>query len=235
VQAAVAAVVVIGWPCAAGWLERLTAWFWIVGLTNAFNMLDNMDALSGGIAAIAAAVFALAVLVRHGPSSTAQAAPFVMLAGAVAGFLWFNRPPARVFMGDAGSTFLGFFLGVRSLDGGVVEADDWRTWLVPAGVLALPWYDLAVVVAIRLSQGRSPFHADKQHLSHRLAARGWSSAAAVRIIHLLALASSLVSLAFLELAPAGALTLALVLAGAWLAGAVFEFFSWRRGDRDAGP
>jgi UDP-GlcNAc:undecaprenyl-phosphate GlcNAc-1-phosphate transferase len=92
-----------------------------------------------------------------------------------------------------------------------------------------------VVVAIRLSQGRSPFHADKQHLSHRLVAREWSSVAAVRIIHLLALASGLVSLAFFELTPAGALTLALVLAAAWLAGAVFEFFSWRRRGRDAAP
>ena len=231
VQTATAAGAVALWPCEAGWLLRLLAVLWIVGLTNAFNMLDNMDALSGGVAGIAAALLAAAVRIRLGALEWLQAAPFVMLVGAVAGFLWFNRPPARVFMGDAGSTFLGFFLGVRSLDGGPVALADWRTWLVPVCVLALPWYDLIVVVAIRLAQGRSPFYADKQHLSHRLVARGLSPVAAVGVIHLLALASGIAGLWFYALSESAAILLAVGLSLCWTAGGVLDYLSWRRRGR----
>lgn len=169
---------------------------WVVGLVNAFNMLDNMDALSGGVAWIAAAFFAAAVLVRpwpEVPGTFEPAVPFVTLTGALSGFLWFNRPPARIFLGDAGSTFLGFFLGTGALAVGGLPWEESReppwSWGVPLCVLAVPLYDMTSVVLIRLSQGRSPFHADKQHLSHRLVGRGLSKPAAVAVIHLLALAS----------------------------------------------
>jgi len=173
-------------PCP--WFIRAAAVVWIAGLINAFNMLDNMDALSGGIAWIAAGF--LAVLSWLGArEAIAEWGMFVALMGALSGFLWFNRPPARIFMGDAGSTFLGFTIGLGSLQ--VIlreEGSPWR-WLVPPCILAVPCYDLVSVVLLRLSQGRSPFHADKQHLSHRLANRGLSNWTGVRVIYLLALAS----------------------------------------------
>jgi UDP-GlcNAc:undecaprenyl-phosphate GlcNAc-1-phosphate transferase len=190
VTAAVAVVVLL--PADWAWFVRAAAVVWIVGLTNAFNMLDNMDALSGGVAWIAAGVLALLCLARS-PSfrdgdGSALLGPMFLLMAALSGFLWFNWPPARIFMGDAGSTFLGFFLGVYSLVICDVDTSP-QSWAVPVCVLAVPWYDLIAVVTIRLCQGRSPFHADKQHLSHRLVELGLSSPAAVRVIYLLALAS----------------------------------------------
>jgi UDP-GlcNAc:undecaprenyl-phosphate GlcNAc-1-phosphate transferase len=175
------------------WFDRaVLAWaavLWLVGLINAFNMLDNMDALCGGVAWIAAGF--LAVLSFLGaPKMEDEWGAFLALMGALSGFLWFNRPPARIFMGDAGSTFLGFTIGLGSLQvilrpGGPLG---WQ-WLVPPCILAVPCYDLFSVVLLRLSQGRSPFHADKQHLSHRLVARGLSKGTAVLVIYLLALGS----------------------------------------------
>jgi UDP-GlcNAc:undecaprenyl-phosphate GlcNAc-1-phosphate transferase len=215
--------VVFRWPCVAGWPLRILALLWIVGLINAFNMLDNMDLLSGGTAWIAAGAFALATILHQENEPDWGAAPFLMLMGALTGFLWFNWPPARIFMGDAGSTFLGFFLGVRALDGGVVDEGNWTTWAVPLCVLAVPWYDLVTVVTLRLRQGRSPFHPDKQHLSHRLAARRLGSVRAVRVIHLFALVSGLAGLAFYRVDHIGAIVLAAGVAAAWAALAAFEY------------
>jgi UDP-GlcNAc:undecaprenyl-phosphate GlcNAc-1-phosphate transferase len=173
-------------PCP--WFVRAGAVVWIAGLINAFNMLDNMDALSGGVAWIAAGFFAgLSWLATA--SSPVDWGPFVILMGALSGFLWFNRPPARIFMGDAGSTFLGFTLGLGSVQVILHDGETPWSWLVPPCILAVPCYDMLSVVLLRLSQGRSPFHADKQHLSHRLAGRGLSNWTAVRVIYLLALAS----------------------------------------------
>jgi UDP-GlcNAc:undecaprenyl-phosphate GlcNAc-1-phosphate transferase len=201
------------------WFVRTAAVLWIAGLINAFNMLDNMDALSAGVAWITAGY--LAVLAGL---SGAEGTPFVVLMGALAGFLWFNRPPARIFMGDSGSTFLGFTLGLGSLQ--VVfhaDAPAWSWWAAPC-LLAVPCYDLSSVVLLRLSQGRSPFHADKQHLSHRLTERGLSKRTAVGAIYLLALASG--ASGVLLYAVRGGRTAALVvvqLAVWWIALAVLEF------------
>ena len=170
------------------WFLRAAAVVWIAGLINAFNMLDNMDALSGGVAWIAAGFLAVLSWLATA-SSVSEWGPFVILMGSLSGFLWFNRPPARIFMGDAGSTFLGFMLGLGSVQVALgFGAPPW-SWLVPPCILAVPCYDLLSVVLLRLSQGRSPFHADKQHLSHRLVNRGLSKWMAVRVIYLLALAS----------------------------------------------
>jgi UDP-GlcNAc:undecaprenyl-phosphate GlcNAc-1-phosphate transferase len=222
VQTAAAVVVVVGAPDAMGWLPRVAAVFWIVGLVNAFNMLDNMDALSGGVAWIAAAVFAVAAALRAGDGQ--PAVPYLVLMGALAGFLWFNRPPARIFMGDAGSTFLGFFLSVRSLEEGLFKAVT-PTWALPLCVLAVPWYDLASVVLLRCWQGRSPFHADKQHLSHRLVDLGLSSTAAVRVIYLLALASGLSGLLVAQVEAGHGMLVGLQLICWWTAIAAIEYLS----------
>jgi UDP-GlcNAc:undecaprenyl-phosphate GlcNAc-1-phosphate transferase len=165
------------------WPIRAAAVVWIAALINAFNMLDNMDALSGGVAWIAAGFLAAASPTR------AEWGPLVILMGTLSGFLWFNRPPARIFMGDAGSTFLGFTLGVSSAQVALREGGPSWSPVVPLCILAVPCYDLVSVVLLRLSQGRSPFHADKQHLSHRLVGRGLSGWTAVRVIYLLAVAS----------------------------------------------
>ncbi len=173
-------------PCT--FLDRAAAVVWIAGLINAFNMLDNMDALSGGVAWIAAGFLAVVAWLAATPTVD-EWMLFVALMGALAGFLWFNRPPARIFMGDAGSTFLGFTIGLGSVQVILREDEIPWLWFVPPCILAVPCYDLLSVVLLRLSQGSSPFHPDKQHLSHRLVGRGLSNWTAVRVIYLLALAS----------------------------------------------
>jgi UDP-GlcNAc:undecaprenyl-phosphate GlcNAc-1-phosphate transferase len=226
VQLAIAAAVVSFSFANLGWLRGGAAVLWIVALTNAFNMLDNMDALSAGVATIAAIFLGLAVC-QAGKAKdwdwgiSLSYLPFV---GACLGFLWFNRPPARIFMGDAGSTFLGFFLGVRSLAFATGPAAPAHARAALLFILAVPLYDMASVIALRLWQGRSPFHADKQHLSHRLTQLGLSRPASVGIILLLALASGLAGLLLLSLTNAYlALLVALQFSTWWLAIAGMEY------------
>jgi UDP-GlcNAc:undecaprenyl-phosphate GlcNAc-1-phosphate transferase len=192
IQMVVATVLVFGPLSDLDWWVRVLAWFWVVGLTNAYNMLDNMDALSGGVAVITAVFLALATyLMRQDDAAGMRVVPHLALLGAVFGFLWFNRPPARIFMGDAGSTYLGFVLAVRALGIGPRPGESLALWLAPLCVCAVPSYDLLSVVLVRLRQGRSPFHADKQHLSHRLVQRGLGPTTAVGVIYLFAVASGL--------------------------------------------
>jgi UDP-GlcNAc:undecaprenyl-phosphate GlcNAc-1-phosphate transferase len=159
---------------------------WIVGLTNAFNFIDNMDGLSAGVAFIISAIF-FAVAMTSGQLFIAAAlAPF---AGALLGFLPFNLSPASIFMGDAGSLFVGYFLAVLSVlftfySGPVAS---FRPFVLPLIIFAVPVYDAVSVTIIRLGEGRSPFTGDRRHLSHRLVALGLSERLAVGAIHLLTL------------------------------------------------
>src|SRR5262245_20427054 len=150
----VAAAVLTGIPLSSTalppWLLTTLAIFWTVGLVNAFNMLDNMDLLSAGTAWIAVLGLAVLPFVSDSPMSPT---PCLLLLGAVSGFLLFNLPPARLFMGDSGSTFLGFFLGLSTVQLVVSSPQPGWHWGVPLCLLALPWYDLLTVVTLRLSQG----------------------------------------------------------------------------------
>ena len=223
VQTAVAAAVVFGrgwklniaggWPLIAGGLSVV----WIVGLVNSFNMLDNMDGLSAGVGTIAAALLAAVMLMVPDPQ-THQPHLFVagfllVLVGALVGFLWHNRPPARLFMGDAGSYFVGFSLAaiamVTTYVGGELPG---HAVLAPICVLAVPLYDLATVVWIRLREGRSPFEADKRHFSHRLVELGLSKTQAVRTIYLLTATCGLGALLLHQVNQVGAVLIVLLVA-----------------------
>ncbi len=162
---------------------------WIVGLTNAFNMLDNMDGLAASVGLIASLLFCAAQVAVGGLFVPAI---LLVLAGALGGFLVHNRAPARLFMGDAGSNFLGFLLGTLTVVGtftrpGYSEC----SVLAPLLVMAVPLYDMSSVVLIRLREGRSPFKADRRHFSHRLVARGLTPPQAVWTIDLVTLAGGL--------------------------------------------
>ncbi|MDB5351914.1 MAG: UDP-N-acetylmuramyl pentapeptide phosphotransferase/UDP-N-acetylglucosamine-phosphate transferase [Planctomycetota bacterium] len=166
--------------------------FWIVGLTNAFNFLDNMDGLAASVGLIAALLF---VGAQVAVGSLFVPAVLLVLVGALAGFLLHNRPPARLFMGDAGSNFLGFLLGTLTVAGTFTRAGFPPYGIVtPLLVMAVPLYDTASVVLIRLREGRSPFQPDRCHLSHRLVDRGLTPARAVATIGLITLAGGLGSL-----------------------------------------
>ncbi len=194
VQTAVAAVLVtLGWRLSLfvdlPWLTGAISVVWIVGLVNAFNMLDNMDGLSAGVAAIAAAILAAVMLLVPEPECH-QPQLFVggfllVLVGSLLGFLIHNRPPARLFMGDAGSYLVGYLLAMATLSATFAGENVPRhSILAPLCVLAVPLYDLSTVVVIRLRQGRSPFEGDKSHFSHRLVELGMTRTQAVGTIYL---------------------------------------------------
>ena len=162
---------------------------WIVGLVNSFNMLDNMDGLSAGVAAIAAAM--LAVVMLTVPAAEANGPQLFVggfllgLVGSLLGFLIHNRPPARIFMGDAGSYLVGYFIAMATLSATFAGDNLPRhAILAPLCVLAVPLYDTATVVFIRLRAGRSPFEGDKSHFSHRLVELGMNKTQAVATIYL---------------------------------------------------
>ena len=148
--------------------------FWIVLLINSFNFLDNMDGLSVGIAAIASSVMFTAAAVSGQVFIGGLALVFI---GSLLGFLVFNFPPAKIFMGDCGSLVVGFFVALLSLRttyyhelaGGSLYAI-----FMPLVVMAVPLYDFISVTVLRLSQGKSPFVGDTQHFSHRMKRRGLS-------------------------------------------------------------
>lgn len=163
---------------------------WIVGLINSFNMLDNMDGLSAGVAAIASSMLAAVLLISPDPTTNRPqlfvAGLLLVLVGALAGFLVHNRPPARLFMGDAGSYFVGFIIAVATLLSTYVsyQSTTRHAILAPVLVLAVPLYDMTSVLLIRLREGRSPFQADKSHFSHRLIELGLTKTQAVLVIYL---------------------------------------------------
>jgi UDP-GlcNAc:undecaprenyl-phosphate/decaprenyl-phosphate GlcNAc-1-phosphate transferase len=180
---------------------------WIVGLTNAFNMLDNMDGLAASVGLIAAALFCGA---QVAVGSLFVPAALLVVVGALAGFLVHNHAPARLFMGDAGSNFLGFLLGSFTVVGTFTHDEPGSAYspygvLTPLLVMAVPLYDMTSVVLIRLSEGRSPFVGDRRHFSHRLVARGLTSSHAVLTIDLVTLASGLGALLLHRLEGMGAL------------------------------
>lgn len=166
-----------------GPLNLLVTLAWVVGVTNAFNLLDNMDGLSAGVAVIAAGWF-FVIAVLNGQFLVA--ALTAALAGCALGFLRHNAHPARIYMGDAGSLFLGFTLAVVGIK--LRFAAPWQvTALVPIVVLGLPLTDTALVVVERLRHRRSPFVGGRDHLSHRLVALGLSVPTAVRCLYAAAL------------------------------------------------
>jgi UDP-GlcNAc:undecaprenyl-phosphate GlcNAc-1-phosphate transferase len=163
--------------------------FWIVGLTNAFNMLDNMDGLAASVGLIASLLFCAA---QVAVDDLFVPAILLVLAGALGGFLVHNRAPARLFMGDAGSNFLGFLLGTLTVVGTFTRGGHSECGvLAPLLVMAVPLYDMSSVVLIRLREGRSPFKGDRRHFSHRLVARGLTPSQAVWTIDLVTLAGGL--------------------------------------------
>ena len=175
------------------WIGAGLTVLWIVGLINSLNFLDNMDLLSGGTGLIAACLFALMMLTLTGEPRWLVGGALLALAGALAGFLIHNRPPARIFMGDSGSTFLGMMLATLTVLGTFYDErlPSRHVILAPLCVLAVPIYDTATVIWIRLREGRSPFQPDKCHFSHRLVEMGLTRPGAVRTVHLCTLTTGL--------------------------------------------
>lgn len=158
--------------------------FWVVGITNAMNLLDNMDGLSGGVAVVASAFFLLLAAMNDQYLVGTLAAA---LLGACVGFLIYNFNPARIFMGDSGSLFLGFLLAAVGIKLRFPANAPVITWMVPVLVLGLPIFDTTLVVVSRLRRGLNPLTASgRDHLSHRLVLLGYTPREAVLICYLAA-------------------------------------------------
>jgi len=197
--------IVIGYGLALPWTDSailniaITA-FWLVGITNAINLLDNMDGLSAGIAAIAA--FSLAI--GFGASGQFNELLFLsVFIGALIGFLVFNFNPASIFMGDCGSMFVGFLLAssvlltnVGGRSRGIVSI-----LAVPALILFVPIFDTTFVTVLRKIWGRKASQGGRDHTSHRLVALGLSERNAVLLLYGLALFAGLISVLVRELQP----------------------------------
>jgi len=199
IQIIAAAIVAIFGPRLSAFIESpVTGMFitagWVLVLVNAFNFLDNMDGLAGGIGLIASCLFAVIMLTALSEPRWFVAAVLLILAGSLTGFLWWNWPPAGIFMGDSGSYFVGLMLSSMTIVGTFYEQSPElgkHVMLAPLCVLAVPLYDFTTVLLIRLSQGRSPFTADKSHFSHRLVELGLQPRSAVLTVHLATLTTGL--------------------------------------------
>jgi UDP-GlcNAc:undecaprenyl-phosphate/decaprenyl-phosphate GlcNAc-1-phosphate transferase len=196
--------------------------FWLVAITNAFNLLDNMDGLSAGIACVTGVVLA-AIGVLEGSPEVAVAGAAV--AGASLGFLIYNSSPASIFMGDAGSMPLGFIIGALAVLGNHYGTSQnvVLTLVVPIVVLGVPLFDTTLVSLLRPIYGRSISQGGRDHTSHRLVALGLSEKQTVRVLYVIsaifggfALTTRFMDV-LMSVAVLGLLLVGLVLFGAYLA------------------
>jgi len=174
-------------------LNAILTVFWLVGITNAFNLLDNMDGLASGVAVIAGSVLLVNAMTSGENLIGALTLAFI---GVLLGFLLFNFNPASIFLGDCGSHFIGFVLAsILLLDRYVTSASSsYFPILMPVLLLAVPIIDTTTVVVIRLREGRPIYVGDARHLSHTLVARGFSQKRAVLLIYLMSLCFGLSAL-----------------------------------------
>jgi len=168
---------------------------WILGITNAFNMLDNMNGLSAGVAIIALGLFATVTLMT---GQTGISVVLLILLGSMLGFFLFNFPRAKVFLGDGGAYFIGFWIACLTVTATFYFKSDADLPVLvvtfPLLVMAVPIYDTASVVLIRLIHRKPIMEGDRNHFSHRLEAMGLSRTEAVIVIWVLTLAVGLASI-----------------------------------------
>jgi len=182
------------------WLTSIITVGWIVMITNAFNLLDNMDGLSAGVAGLAALIFFVAVFPMD---QTFTCLLLLAFAGSVFGFLWHNFHPAKIIMGDAGSLFCGFFMAVIATVSTFYgqEGTSKAALLVPLIVLGVPIFDTLCVIYFRLRAGQSILLGDKRHFSHRLMDLGLSQRDTVIFIYLVTVVAGLGATVLTQIRP----------------------------------
>ena len=186
-------------------ITSLLSAVWIVLIINAFNFLDNMDGASAGIAVIISCILFTAAALSGQVFVGGLTLVFI---GALLGFLVFNFPPAKIFMGDAGSLVVGFFVGlltVRTTYYHEAQSGQWYAVFMPLIVMAVPLYDFISVTLLRISQGKSPFIGDTQHFSHRLKKHGLTDTQTVLTLYLATLCTGLGAIFLYQVNLAGAI------------------------------
>ena len=188
---------------------------WIVGITNAVNLIDGLDGLAVGVSSIAAiTMLAVALLTGNMPIAITMAA----LAGACIGFMPYNLNPAKIFMGDTGSTFLGYMLATVSIMG-LFKFYAVISFAVPFLILGLPIFDTANAIIRRVAAGRSPMSPDRGHVHHKLIDMGFNQKQAVAILYAISATLGLTSVVLTSSGEVKAIVLLLAVLAAILVGA----------------
>ena len=182
-----------------GWLAYPVTVVWIVAVTNAVNLIDGLDGLACGVSTISAMSMLVIALLRVNELDVAVM--MSALAGACIGFLPYNFNPAKIFMGDTGSTFLGFVMATVSVNG-MFKQYTIISFVVPFLVLGLPIFDVCFAVVRRVSHGQSPMTPDRGHVHHRLIDMGFSQKQAVGVLYVI---SAILGLSAVVLAVTNAL------------------------------
>ena len=208
------------------WLDATLTIVWVVGITASFSILDHMDGLCAGVAAMAAVFFAMLAYLNGQTLVTTLAASVL---GAAAGFLRWNFKPAKIFMGDGGAMFLGFLMATLALKLRLDHASSLSTWLAPVLILGAAIFDTTLVTISRSRRGLLPFATPgKDHSAHRLANLGFGQRGAVLTIYLLGAISGGAAILVTYLSNQGAAFVgigvvgAMLLAVAWLERAPYE-------------
>ena len=179
-----------------GWLSIPITVIWIVGLTNAVNLIDGLDGLAIGVSSISAlTMLAIAILVAEPQVAVIMAA----LVGACIGFMPYNMNPAKIFMGDTGSTFLGYILACITIQG-LFKFYAVISFVVPFLILGLPIFDTMFAIIRRISHGQNPMAPDRSHVHHRLIDMGLNQKQAVAVLYVI---SAILGLSAVVLATSG--------------------------------
>ncbi|HTY13049.1 MAG TPA: MraY family glycosyltransferase [Candidatus Omnitrophota bacterium] len=163
-----------------GWVGIVLTVLWLVGMTNAINLIDGLDGLAAGVTAISAGTLFIVALRTH---QIAAAVVMLALCGSALGFLRYNFFPAKIFLGDSGSYFLGFVLASASIIG-VFKTTLVVALIIPVMILGVPIFDTVFAIGRRLGARRSLFSADNRHIHHMLLRAGFSQREAVMAIYI---------------------------------------------------
>jgi len=159
----------IGTPSQIFLIDAIVTTLWIVGVCNSINFFDNLD---GGAAGTVVVISFFTFLIAYDRGQLMISALSIVTAGATAGFLIWNRPPAKIYMGDAGALFLGIIVAVLTIRLNPGIDPNWKSLAIPLFLMAVPLLDTTVAVTSRLARGISPFTGGRDHLSHRLMRKG---------------------------------------------------------------
>ena len=196
-----------------GWLSIPVTVVWIVAITNAVNLIDGLDGLACGVSTISSmTLLVIALVVSEADVAILMAA----LAGGCLGFLPYNMNPAKIFMGDTGSTFLGYILAVVSIQG-LFKFYTIISFAVPFLMLGLPIFDTCFAFIRRIAHGQSPMHADRSHVHHRLIDMGFNQKQAVAVLYVV---SAILGLSAVVLTTSGPVKAMLLLLALCFAGAI---------------
>ena len=196
-----------------GWLSVPITVLWIVAITNSVNLIDGLDGLACGVSTISSMTLLVIALIVAEPD---VAILMAALSGACIGFLPYNLNPAKIFMGDTGSTFLGFILAAVSIQG-LFKFYAIISFAVPFLMLGLPIFDTCFAILRRVSHGQSPMQPDRGHIHHRLIDMGFTQKQAVAVLYII---SAILGLSAVVLTTSGVTKAMLFLASLCVAGGV---------------